>query len=104
MYFCLPHIIFFLRKYGKLNISKNYSLAIDALLKIPDIEINNLPNVRNIHWRFNIKIKNDKYTIVQKFGVSNFLKEINTFFLQGCIKLIKPDKYIYNVTKYFYFK
>ncbi len=35
----------------------------------------------------------------------SFLREINTFIQQGCIKLIKNDsKEIYNVTKYFYFK
>jgi len=31
------------------------------------------------------------YTMVQKFGVSQFLKEINIFIQQGCIKLIKVE-------------
>ncbi len=45
------------------------------------------------------------YTTVQKFGVSNFFKEINTLISKGCIKLIKNgSKDIDNVTNDFYFK
>ncbi len=38
------------------------------------------------------------------FAVSAItLKEINTFIQQGCIILIKSDKYIYNVSKDLFF-
>jgi len=47
-------------------------------------------------------------TIVQQFAVCNIKKKrINTFIQQGCIELIiqyVAVKYIYNVTKDFYFK
>jgi len=48
----------------------------------------------------------DMYTTIQKFVcIYVFLKEMNTFIQQDYIKLIKSDsKYIYNVTKDFYFK
>jgi len=47
------------------------------------------------------------YNIIQKFGVSKilFLKKVNAFIQQGCIKLIRRDsKDIYSVTEDLYFK
>ncbi len=42
------------------------------------------------------------YNTIQKFGVSIliFLREINTFIQQGCIKLIKSDSKDIYVIKY----
>ncbi len=43
--------------------------------------------------------------MIQKCGVSRFLKEMNTFIQQGCIEFIKKDsKDIYKVAKYLSFK
>ncbi len=43
--------------------------------------------------------------LLKSLGLVRFLKEINTFIDQGCIKLIKSDsKDIHNVTNDFYFK